>query len=197
MPGPLCREEELEEAWLPQTLRSGAGAEPRVGGASEQRSVLLMSPVRKVVCSPRENVPGGTSISWICTGPTSFIIHTHLVRGVGGTPAPQASDSQASAPQLSCRRSPLLSCVNMSAWRGPQMPSLRGSWYSWEPSYLIWKESCVASLPGAAGCPLPSLAVWVARGGPLMDGSLTGSRCSCGRREERGLLVVGLVVLNP
>ena len=74
-------------------------AEPRVGRASEQRSVLLMSPVRKAMCSPRENIPGGTSISWLCTGPASFVVHTHMVRGVGGTPAPQASDSQASAGQ--------------------------------------------------------------------------------------------------
>ena len=143
--------------------RSLIWAEPRVGGASEQRSVLLMSPVRKMVCSPRENVPGRTSISWVCTGPTSFIIHTHMVRGVGGTPAPQASDSQASAPQLSCRRSPLLFCVNVNSWRRPQMPSLRGSWYSWEPSYLIlegelrgqpsWGSRVSSSFPGSSGGP--------------------------------------------
>lgn len=79
--------------------RSLAWAGPHVGGASEPRSPLLMSPV-----TPHEEgglqphtersrgcLSGGTSTSWFCTGPTPLTVHTHVVRGVSGTPAPQAS----------------------------------------------------------------------------------------------------------
>lgn len=177
-------------------------AEPRVGRASEQRSVLLMSPVRKAMCSPRENIPGGTSISWLCTGPASFVVHTHMVRGVGGTPAPQASDSQASAPQLSCRRSPLLSCVNVSTWRGSQMPSLRGSWYSWELSYLIlegelcgqpsWGSRVSYSFPGGLGSPRWASHGWKTRRKQVQLRLVGGTRAAgCGACASEPLISGG------